>query len=355
MKNEVPCRNTTWWRLDRYEIADGVLRPAPRARLQRFDPWKRFYEVEGEYRTVETLWGEFAELARQFQLGAESTILSPEGRQKILDWCQHYGLLGLLLAKALHITLPPSYESSAEYLGHSAKPERALRAVVRRSYGRLAGHWYIDIQASGEPAVGNDWVPGQAAPFNDSAEHHDAIFREWIDPPMKIQTEASAQGLASYFRAGTPAHQYPRPMSEEFWHAYQEPLEQWVRAAQVFADCAQRVSDKSAKIWLGDQSGADQKELQALWTLNSLAETEEVYYDFGPGGLQEEAASGSLLSVMAKMFFWDLRAKRRMLHCATCGRVFVSNDLKAQYCKAGCRNLAQTRRHRSRQKALRQP
>ena len=90
---------------------------------------------------------------------------------------------------------------------------------------------------------------------------------------MEIQTQATAKALRPYLRPGIPAHQYPCPISEEFWHAYQEPLDQWVQAARVFAECAQRVSDKSTKIWLGDRPDPDQKQMQAVWTLNSLAET----------------------------------------------------------------------------------
>src|SRR3954449_4786666 len=35
-----------WWRFDRYEIKDGVIRPAASARLEWYDPWLAYRQVQ---------------------------------------------------------------------------------------------------------------------------------------------------------------------------------------------------------------------------------------------------------------------------------------------------------------------
>ena len=144
---------------------------------------------------------------------------------------------------------------------------------------------------------------------------------------------------------------YPCPLSEEFWAAYQEPVWEWQRAAISFKASADVISNYAIKQFKGVAAVLDDELRKAnlgLWLLNSLASSETAYYKFDTTELQEHQASTSLLSTMAKMFFLDVMAKRRLLRCGACELLFVSNDLeRAKYCSVRCRNTAQVRRRRA--------
>src|SRR5262249_25891042 len=126
----------TWRKFDRYEISGGAVRPAPRARLQRYQPWQKFEEAKGKYRKVTTLWGEFLEISRRIKAESGATLRpSRAGEALILEWCNRYGLLGILPGQAQFISLPPTSENLDRY------PDMAVmgsqRFLVQRRFARV--------------------------------------------------------------------------------------------------------------------------------------------------------------------------------------------------------------------------
>src|SRR5258707_976640 len=93
--------HSCWWKSERLTISGTTIRPAERTICEQYDPWDVYESVKGKYRTVTTLWGEFAEIVRQIRQGAVDRYTpSPKGRLLILNWSRKYGLLGLLPGKA---------------------------------------------------------------------------------------------------------------------------------------------------------------------------------------------------------------------------------------------------------------
>ena len=69
----------SWWRLSRYEIRDGYIRPALGARLRRYNPWKRWLDtrrkstIDGSVRGA-TPYGELLELLDDWSTEAWSGL-----------------------------------------------------------------------------------------------------------------------------------------------------------------------------------------------------------------------------------------------------------------------------------------
>jgi hypothetical protein len=343
-------------------VMNGAVRPKAEAAPQPYDPWERFGALQGQYRTAETLWGEFVETMRQIEAEVVGYAPSAKGESLIVEWSNKYGLLGVLPAQAQLIVLPPTYERAEQYF--SGFPRRiSNRAIIQRRYARVAGSWmvhfepHVDLEAAvtvdEEAAVtkDSDWMPGTEVPEAKwsalDMEPPRTLLWEWED--LNWKSDERNQRISKFFIDSRWTNQYPPPLSEEFWKKYQEPLWAWVRAARVFCKAVEFVSQVATARHSGEPAPAqlEHNARKGLWVLNSLANSESHYYEFGASALNQSWSSASLLSAMAEMFFLDILAGRRALRCSTCQRIFVSNDPRARYCSRKCRNTAQTRRYRS--------
>ena len=54
MRHKQPHAPSAWWKAVKYEIREGILRPADHARLESWDPWKSFHQIQGQRRTTMT-------------------------------------------------------------------------------------------------------------------------------------------------------------------------------------------------------------------------------------------------------------------------------------------------------------
>ena len=339
----------SWWKYERYEISHSsplsVIRPATQAKGVAYDPWSFFEANRGKYRKVNTLWGELAEIVRRLDLNPHDlSVLSPEGESLVLDWCNKYGLLGLLPASAYSITLPPVWERS-----ETSHPV----TVIQRRYYRTAGTWTTSTDYKGltaSEAPGSQWSPGEPLPAN-------AIGKFRLKPPQTLywdweeyswRTDEGNVRLSWFFSANPPSGQFPQPLSDDFWTVYQEPIATWVRVAAMFSEAIELVSRYAIDRYVGKEWFDDELDRvnTSLWRLNSLAAAESHQYEFGRTALKREWASASLLSAMAEMFLQDILARRRAFRCKMCQRIFVSNDPRSCYCSVRCRNTAQTNRYR---------
>ena len=126
----------SWWRFSRYEIRDGYIRPAPGARLRRYDPWKRWHKTRAVNRRSDgsvrgaTPYRELLEMLNKLEyrsVGADSPEFTPaqvdmlagpltaDSEQRILNWCARYGLLGILQHRLLQVVLSPRNGAQVEY------------------------------------------------------------------------------------------------------------------------------------------------------------------------------------------------------------------------------------------------
>ncbi len=99
-----------WWRFDRYEIKDNVIRPAPGSSLSPYDPWVDFQQIRNQT-SGQPAYMELARLATALKSdpATKGRILnvSQESQSQILAWCKRHGLLGALLSRWVLVTLAP--------------------------------------------------------------------------------------------------------------------------------------------------------------------------------------------------------------------------------------------------------
>jgi hypothetical protein len=141
-------------------------------------------------------------------------------------------------------------------------------------------------------------------------------------------------------------HRYPPPLSDAFWRAYAEPVEDVVKAA---------VQLRKALALLKDATEAGSQDLgrirRGMDILHALTRTVRPTLVPSDGVLRQEWLSTSLLGTLAMMALLDLTEQRRIRTCATCGEVFVTKAKEGAYCSVRCRETAQKRRYRAKKKS----
>ncbi len=337
-----------WWRFEACTIENNALRPAPGALRHAYNPWECFNDVKGKYRTVPTLWGEFAELVSHVRADAIGRYQpSPKGASRILDWSNKYGFLGVLPSSVQMIVLPPTSEADEQDLAAGLTPG----CLIQRRHVRIAGMWitHNDVEELWDNGFSSEAPYAVRKPARSSRfPPSQSLIWDWES--LMVTIDENNARLRTFFSTPPSDGQYPLPLSKEFWAIYQEPLWAWMRAALMFADSVELVSQFAVNHFVGTTWPEERLGTvnMALWVLNSLAASESNFYKFGGSALRPQLACGSLLSAMARMFFEDVLDGRRARRCATCKKIFVSNERRSTYCSVKCRNTASMRRYRLR-------
>jgi hypothetical protein len=112
------------WLYFRFSESKTVIRPAPNARLEWYDPWLAYRQVEyqkGAAPPYEDLLKLVAKL--QSTSPGRPHLLTEASETAVLEWCAINGPLGVLLARWESLTLATQVGRSAE-----KKPTRYVRA-----------------------------------------------------------------------------------------------------------------------------------------------------------------------------------------------------------------------------------
>lgn len=316
-----------WWRFDRYEIQDSIIRPAPGARLSWYDPWADFQKIRNQTNGQPA----YIDLARLVEVLRKDpatkgsiTGLSPDSRSKILVWCDLHGLLGVLLARVESVTLMP------QPLGRD--PTLRTQVHYRRAYGTTVG---VRQTKGDEPAARSGVLLHALNDFNLTEETlADTWYRFFPSVPERE-------------RESFP---YPVPYSAEFWEIYAEPVIEFWRGARLLAGCVESLgpaAKSSVKEGSESEHSQDLKRAQAIEALNLLRkDVNQVLVD-EDDGLQQQWVSPSLLSSFAEMFIQDVVARARAQYCECCGKLFVTQAYQAVYCSRACRLRQQKRNLRA--------
>jgi hypothetical protein len=329
MRRQVKLPETQygWWRFDRYDIQDAVIRPAPGARLSWYDPWADFQQIRNQT-NGQTAYIELARLGSLLKADPATkgylTGLSPDSRSKILAWCDRHGLLGVLLGRWESVTLSP------QRLGR----DRTLRTQVRylRGYGTTVGM----CQTTGDRPAAPSGVLIHA--LNDLNIKEEPLAESWYRffpsvPERERETFA-----------------YPVPHSQAFWELYAEPVAEFWRGARLFAGCVEHLgppSKSGAKEALECEERQILSRAQAVDALNLLRkDVSQVLVD-EDDGLNQQWVSPSLLSSFAEMFVQDVVAGARTQYCECCGKLFITQAYQAVYCGRACRLRQQKRNLRA--------
>jgi hypothetical protein len=271
--------------------------------------------------------------------------LRANAEQLIVDWCNEHGLLGILPHTAENVMLAPSWN----YLEGGPDPDEALLSEENprlfpsasvMKYIRLDDRWESHIESAmvGEEPARRAVVEGEPVPVDCRSWpiRATAIIRR-IDGELggePLPLEQPIEDEWGRFFPGVPtadqeAFQYPRPMTDEFWRLYAEPVEHFIHHALVFQQAVAPLFRSNPLSKVIDAS-------TATAYLRRLLAPVRVSPQLEAGEYQETVRCPSLLSHLAKMASQDLEGNRRDLLRCPCGQDFVTDRSNSRFCSNAC-------------------
>lgn len=226
-----------------------------------------------------------------------------------IDWCRHYGLLGVLPHGAYRIQglpFPSRHAVGSRYLF----PE----------WEWLGGEW--------------QWISG--SPYRvPKVYFRDQVYTAF-DKGFDSRWPVSMPKVVAAFFPGVQTRTFdcPAPHSKEFWAVYSEPVEAIQFWAIAFASTCRRLYEQKHP-----------RRATGLWSyLAPLTITISCNSD---GRLVESWNSPSLLCTFARMALQDAMAGYTLQSCESCGTPFVRQNPRALYCSPTCGFRFRKRRARS--------
>jgi hypothetical protein len=313
-----------------------MIRPAPGATLERYEPWQA---DRAAARDEERPYRELLRLAQQLRPFRRERELPTRERQLLERWLRRNGLLGLLPHETIQYTTaahwqewpPPDLRSPGE-APHMMRP--AQRKVTRHAggyvteYQRRGPERPLDPALVGQPVAEEDLQGvGRAA---------ETLFRKW--PSDELVREPLGRRFERFFPASGPREaqrrDYPDPGTDAFWSEYGEPLNGFVSAVTALVDPLEGLED-----WEGPTGDyRDDNALRALGQINGAASVvSPAGMLLAEGGKTIAWTSPSLLGLYAVMLLEDITGGQRVMHCPTCGGVFLSGAHQAKFCSSTCR------------------
>lgn len=327
MKRKRTASEGEWWRFNRYEIADGWIRPSTGARLERYDPWEAYWgtrnlTVGQAPAAAQPPYQTLMKLAHglEYKVGARRfpDCLMPESLNLITKWCEQHGPLGILLSQWEAITLAPE--------------PRKSEGFIQRRYVRGTGQSIQMLETTGD--VGDGKASVVIHGLDDVNPKEELPHRTWhrFFPSVEF-------GQRDTF-------QYPIPYSDEFCHLYAERLIDFCRTASFLTGAMLHLRSSGQPVVADPELARN----QALQAINLLRRSVTSVLDFEGGTPVVSWESPSLLASFAEMYVQDLLFGRPALNCSCCGAPFVSSAYQAQYCSLACRYRGQKRRLRQQMK-----
>jgi hypothetical protein len=297
-----------WWRASKYQVLRGehysaLIAPAADASINLYDPWKPYRALEHKSRSQKVMDPPYLHLMELGRLPLRSEA------EPVLDFANQFGLLGSIPVTALSIRFPRT------------------EADAFRTYLRQGGCWAEHAQQFSSEESRDEPISAGITRFGLMTLTH-------YDAPLET--------IQDWF-PGVELSRLPLPNTPEFFAKYAEPLWDFLYIAKEF-----RTSVGALSAW----EGWDDPVLRenARRRLSFLSQSAAPSFEFSPERryVDEERKSAGLLASYALMFLWDLVAGRRVFQCQVCGRLFVSDDRRAQYCSRSHRLTASSRRYRTR-------
>ncbi|MEQ9639615.1 MAG: hypothetical protein RIM84_06270 [Alphaproteobacteria bacterium] len=339
-----------WWRFERYEIVDGVIRPTAGAKLERYDPWAAYKEV-GRRRRGPLPHEELLELVQGLTFtvreNGEEGALTDKSAADLVAWCNRHGLLGVLSHETMMATLAPRWEPSTdddEYL----VPTQLLYSRTGEGWDTLAqprhslrpGRLRNTVEDRGRLLTREEFRKGWKEP---------GVIHQQVGAPA-IRQNSFASSWRRYFPAvpqrEAESYRYPAPLSNGFWDAYGEPVRDFVRVARRLREAVAYLETPPSDV--GKEVAPDPARVQhGTDVLQALTRTiSPTLYPDGEGHYRQEWLATSLVGALALMFLLDLTEQRQIWTCKACGKLFLSKAYQALYCSSTCRYRVQKRRQR---------
>lgn len=338
-----------WAKFDRYEIIGDHIVPAKTGILEEYDPWRIYYDKrfnsKGQhppYKELSTIGGMVWDHCRR-DCDQHRKI-----EADVIEFCNKYGLLGLLLQRVHHVVqLSPAERPLVEiskYLQDQgmSEVEANARAKLEAQKERPA---YIRYRRDGS----GDWIKQRIFRLDgvDEAQKLEA----WTESSVILQSSIDSHDLVGesiettwgrYFpgieRSANNFCVYPLPLSKEFWTVYGEPLVDFLAAAvAVYKWSEGLLYDDGRK----DKSTVDQKfaaRINALLSINAVTSSITPVLKSSRNGLKQIWRSSSLLGMLTMMLATDVSGGYRLIRCDNCNYIFASKANHARHCSDSCRH-----------------
>ena len=341
MRETLEVSEGTWWRFDRYEVRDGLIRPALKARLEQYDPWQDYRKARlgrKERRAPYQLLLDVLErLAFVPGTGDRRFALTKDSEALLLKWCSAHGLLGVLPHRTQMVVLSPRWEPRVLRIRSDRKElVPTLRRYFRTSTGWSRVHEQRSSRRRIDPGQQKDLVAEEQLPKlwpPPSALLQNMQTGQWDQEPL---SKSWWRFFPDVLEGEKETFGYPLPLSDEFWRLYAEPIDDFVAAALILREA----------LWLLRRTKSHQQEAESqedafragVSRLNLLSAPVRLGLKVeDDGSLRQVWTAPSLWASFAMMALQDLSGRRRVLMCRACGRLFVSGAHQALYCSDRCR------------------
>ena len=318
-----------WWRWTKYQLLEGCLRPAPDAVLRCYDPFgtRPAGRSSAQAGKNSTPYLSLLEMLRSLkyvdnedfspaEIGMPAGRLTAESEQAILNWCDRYGLLGVLPHRISQMTLNPKDDQQRQYI-------------------RIGIGWMEIVRDTRNPLT--------------TAVRPNATVLDLRGVVPLVEPLSTT--LARFFPAipveEQETYEYPQPLSDRFWKLYAEPLQDFLSAARVLREILTA---------LRFQRSFRLRHVHAALTGGPPIVISALMAPIGVGAQMRRGSvrsidlvSGSLLASLTLMLLEDL-AGARALQCP-CGRLFMSRAYQARYCSKRCRWRFEQRGFRKRSRS----
>lgn len=353
-----------WWRASAYEVREGSVRVTPDARVEPYDP---LADESGQ-----AAYLAFSHLAE-----------APE--ETILAWCRSHGIPGALPHATRRVCLAPQWFPATR----GEDPPEPIDVAGQEVWERVGGE-FVAWRSLSDRVVAPAGSHPPRSPvadaeyrelyerYSDDEDEEDAAREldltaaavglgwEFLKPGVeRLQTLSGTMiredldaGWAPYFpeiaRADPAGANYPRPLTEPFWRAYAEPVDEIRGNAQLLASILANVAAFRGS---AEEPTAAGHSLPDLAILHRLAEPVSPTLIPTSGGYLQGWRSPSMLAYLAYLAIQDLSGRRRLRICqvSDCRKLFLSEAHQATYCSRKCRVVGQQRTYRQNHPPVRRP
>jgi hypothetical protein len=241
-----------WVRFESYEIRGGYVRPTEDALRQgpkRYDPWKEQAEAvknRDDARRMalglDRLGNSLSERGESLRWFEDPSPLTEQSEKLVIDWCNRYGLLGLLPHHALGVTLHPTYAAV------TGSPGWVM--PVLRDWVRAGTEWHGTIQDSSPVPETKGRREGLPVPSSEVPRYWKSPGTLMRDIYGNVEWRPLEDSWGRFFPNVLPIERkrfpYPIPYDDEFWQLYSEPLLDFVETARLLSECGKAVSMRTA-------------------------------------------------------------------------------------------------------------
>jgi hypothetical protein len=331
----------TEWKVGKYECVDGVIRPTNGSRQRSYSPMDRYRESRTGNGSSPHL--ELFSLVQANRGGHAPT-------QGILEWCNKYGLLGIVPSLMRQMVLP------AVWVPYQKIGKKVTFVPYQETHSAATGGWRRspDYRLKSETHGKKPW---EIVPVDQLAAHGmepPSVLFKWFGLGNLAKTAFASNSFPIYNFFGVPTAQietyrYPCPHSAEFWNQYQEPILEFWDYATLLWNAFRLLSTQKLEDF------QDPKTLRlGVELLNNLLEGYSPQIVATPENPKPELSfySSSLLCSLAQMVYLDLAEGFRPKQCPSCNKYFSGRDTKADYCSQTCKSRINKRVQRERKRQL---